>query len=790
MSLDSDLFKKSLEEGALDITVSSILFTGCDYSDCVNAKHVIFQEPITSSPIHGQSHEIYFRPHGHPGLKKLQHDSYSEVILYCANYEETLDLHQSPETSIEPQSPKTLIEPQSSEPLTEPPVISETFPTQDDDASTPPASFSDISTQPAVLEPEKRSLIPSHYSSTEGVSGIKRVESNESKHSVTPIISTESFKLTVDELESDLKKSANFDNLMKHMVQNRNKGRIEMVHVFHFQSYYHIKEILKLFMKNVTFSIVVSDTSEPVNKAKLDQLKEMFSFSSKTLTLVESNNATLEGGDDVFSMNYRNPDDADHKLGASIIDRAFHSVSREAFPFSWYIFGFKLYTFMTSHNISALSVSRHAMLVAEKLNMDRPTVEAALEHLTTNNVVLYFGDILPDVVFVSVDPFSMIFSEVFQKYFNVEGRRSSPVSHKELALTIERHADHFVSVDDFILLFRKLMILAPYKTSYMVPSFLPLLSESERKEAIGTPVVEPLFIKCPFSGYEFISMLTVYLLTMTNTEWEIFVDHESSKPACWYKNCAKFYHKKMECFVTLSFSQEHIEIYYESFQHVTKESQNLSQIITTILHGLEIIRLRLSCHPQFNFCSHMSFQCHCGEGSSLHTAVYDKQLDKLVCTNNASQTPLNDVQRNWLKSGKVVIYSEYPCYDCNVTSDQSIFKDYLTVGNAIKALTPMAEQWVRVSKLLRVPDRVVDSILVSRLEDRDSLRRLVEWWFKNTPNPEWTAIQRIRGNTRCFVCIFKGSLQSLGTIKCWLHRKCSSCALWRCFGYSLYCRKA
>ena len=60
----------------------------------------------------------------------------------------------------------------------------------------------------------------------------------------------------------------------------------------------------------------------------------------------------------------------------------------------------------------------------------------------------------------------------------------------------------------------------------------------------------------------------------------------------------------------------------------------------------------------------------------------------------------------------------------------------------------MAGQWIRVSKLLGVPTAVSDSILVSRLNDESSLRRVVEWWFKNTANPEWTAINAIcQGNS-------------------------------------------
>lgn len=62
----------------------------------------------------------------------------------------------------------------------------------------------------------------------------------------------------------------------------------------------------------------------------------------------------------------------------------------------------------------------------------------------------------------------------------------------------------------------------------------------------------------------------------------------------------------------------------------------------------------------------------------------------------------------------------------------------------MKTLDTIANQWIRTAELLGVPTSIVDSILVSRLQDdRASLRRVVQWWFKNTPNPEWSAIQGV-----------------------------------------------
>ena len=66
------------------------------------------------------------------------------------------------------------------------------------------------------------------------------------------------------------------------------------------------------------------------------------------------------------------------------------------------------------------------------------------------------------------------------------------------------------------------------------------------------------------------------------------------------------------------------------------------------------------------------------------------------------------------------------------------------MNNVILSLEQHAEQWIKIAGLLEIPDYVISSIQVSRLQnDKASLRRVVEWWFKNTHNPEWNAIQDV-----------------------------------------------
>ena len=73
-------------------------------------------------------------------------------------------------------------------------------------------------------------------------------------------------------------------------------------------------------------------------------------------------------------------------------------------------------------------------------------------------------------------------------------------------------------------------------------------------------------------------------------------------------------------------------------------------------------------------------------------------------------------------------------------SDQTLHEP-LTINNIMKHLDQMSNQWIRVANVLELPSFVISSIQVSQLgNDQASLRRVVEWWFKNTANPEWKTI--------------------------------------------------
>ena len=67
----------------------------------------------------------------------------------------------------------------------------------------------------------------------------------------------------------------------------------------------------------------------------------------------------------------------------------------------------------------------------------------------------------------------------------------------------------------------------------------------------------------------------------------------------------------------------------------------------------------------------------------------------------------------------------------------------LSVSKVVKTLRPWSERWMNVAEILQVPSEVISKIRVittGKQSEDSALYKVVEWWFKNSPNPEWTAI--------------------------------------------------
>ena len=613
------------------------MFMGTDHAGCTSAKHLVFQEsvPTTLQPTQLVKHEIYFRAEGDPTLRKVQPDNFDQIIYYSLSFGDNGDEQCTTET---------------------PAIVNPSAPHRK------PAS---AKTSPK--EPSEPATAPTHEPSLEAQAS--------ANHEVSESLE-KSYQQSID-LKKVIEECANMDDFKKLLIKYSN-GKINFFHSLDCGTgFFQMREILKIFIKNVSLFSLVADCSKGLHQNELSLLQEYESFAQRGLVigshcdlassimdppnefakeLLEREFVVKNAENNVFAINCSNPQQPDHATAANIIDHQLCSLAiAKRFPFSWYLFGFRLLQAMSS-GVDTLSVSNDCMVIAESLKMDRPTVEAALEHLTERNMILYFRDILNDVVFSGVNFFSQFFSHLF----NTISQRRNP-SEKELwKLAIVTKADlsdnvsnftHMaqnMSLGSYITLFTKLQILAPYNGSsdaYLLSCLLPILNESDinkmhfQKSSLSAPVI----IKCPSTGYEFMCMLAIFLLSRSNGGWNVLLD-SSGAPVTLFKNCIKFI-VSAHCFVVISFSGGYLKV---TVNYPEQGSWHLWKVGDIILKGLEMSKIILSRPKDFEF--KLSFQCPCG--ISGHTATYNQDRNYVLCDiSNDEVSPLH--YERWLHAGNV-----------------------------------------------------------------------------------------------------------------------------------------
>ena len=323
-------------------------------------------------------------------------------------------------------------------------------------------------------------------------------------------------------------------NTINIMSQYQIKGKIELLHVINCGSnFIKLSEILRVFIRNVTFYAFVTDLSKELQWDDLLQtatpnsklliigtyIKEDVNIQEKIALLHENLSKSSRSENRVFSLNYKTPERQDYVTGCRVIERAMSVTNSKKFPFAWHVFGFKLKECIASSNFIILSVEGHCMKIGKLLNMDRATVKVALQHLSEHNMVLYFKDALPDLVFKGITIFSKIFSSLYDQIKHLGGWQSSIVTRVDLLNEIRVYTDLkyiHVSDKDFMKLFTKLMIMAPFDVDsrYIIPSLLHPLNEMDRKIFCGNSIdlnLIPMIIKCPSTSNEFTSMLISYV---------------------------------------------------------------------------------------------------------------------------------------------------------------------------------------------------------------------------------------------------------------------------------------
>ena len=647
----SAVFQKELNDGRLDLRMATVLFVGLDNSLTLAAKHAVFQDPsgtsVTSTfPV---NHEIYFNVNDtNKLLRRLQSDDFDDIIVssMSSRNEHQIPAEASPALDQKKDDPKEN-ESVISETVTKPSIRGEQPELHTLNQLPQETKYvkidSDDETKIVKLDSEK-------IVKTDETKIFKIDSDHETK--IVKIDSDDEHELTLNEV-------SDFGNFIQHLSRFKNEGKVELYHVLTFNSHHEMSEIYKIFIQNVSLCVMLTESSEHFHAEEMNILRDNLSPSSHGLVIENcsignggAKNSALHqfsdflvkndknnGNGYLFPMNCLNLENADRD---SILSHALSLSSSATFPFSWYLFGFRLVQIMDKKHTA--SVSKDGMKIASELNMDRPATEAALEHLMERNIIIYFRDILNDSIFLDV----RIFSKIFQLLYEKSNRPMGTITQSDFQYAVTS-CTKYVSSNDFSILFLKLMIMAPYSSGdgrYIMPSLLAPLKEATVEDIRKEYDLYPVYFKCPSLGYEFITMLIAFLLNLPGHNWQILKDN-AGYPVCLRKNCVKFQYAKNT--VLLCYLRDVIEVNMRSQDHSGRTFSNVS---ATILRGLEKIKLILNSYHSFSF--NMSFPCHCGKLDHKHSATFSSETGLLKCEHNkkVSTDPTSTTTR-WINvSGK------------------------------------------------------------------------------------------------------------------------------------------
>ena len=364
----------------------------------------------------------------------------------------------------------------------------------------------------------------------------------------------------------------------------------------------------------------------------------------------------------IFPMNAQDPGEAEYRIAEQIRELIMKEGSPEVhkIPLSWYVLEQALRELAQKLGRGVLH-KEECFTIASSLHFTEETFLAALQYLDDLNILFYYPDILPEVVFTDPQIILDKASELVQFSYQLQEERKGVVFKADwrkfqdygvvTAEFLGKFNDHYVegifTPKELIKLFKALLVLINFSpTEFFMPALLRILDseEIEKHRVPRSSVVDPLFIQFPDGPRHgmFCSLIT-FLVSSENHSpfaWELHL--ASGSPICLYRNCARFIIPSFPGSITLIDSFTQFEV------HINAPNTKICEYVrNAIFEGLkrvaEVLHYNDS-RPQ------LAFLCPCKEGST-HAATIGADETLWICSQNVEKWgQVQDKQRVWLQS--------------------------------------------------------------------------------------------------------------------------------------------
>ena len=266
----------------------------------------------------------------------------------------------------------------------------------------------------------------------------------------------------------------------------------------------------------------------------------------------------------IFPLNAKNPGKQDQEVAEELrkaILSAASTLKSHKTPLAWHLLEIALRKLAASLSRSILS-RQECLRVARKLHLSVEEFDAALDHLSQLNLILYYRSLLPDAVFTDAQVIVDKVTELVQYSYTLHGHpdtqlavsgkwlefRDEGVLTENLMTEFPKHYQRglFTASDILKILEHRLIVARTTEGKYFMPSLLLDLPAEEIEKHRTKPLspAAPLVIHFP-DGLApcglFCSLIASLLSPLSPLHWELLRNPTNRvQPECVVRNCIKF----------------------------------------------------------------------------------------------------------------------------------------------------------------------------------------------------------------------------------------------------------
>ena len=394
-------------------------------------------------------------------------------------------------------------------------------------------------------------------------------------------------------------------------------------------------------------------------------------------------NLIMNGNDIIFALNAKNPDVNDKKC-FDLIREKVADLSRAVdvdTPIAFLVLLNDVNKYAEEQRKKVVSVEE-CQAIAERLKMQRLSLEAALIFFNDMSMWMYMPSVLPGLVFVDPQMALDSVNQIVQYSYRVGGGVIKGLAASEYRLWKEGVVSSemlkgeefrgcFVrglfEADDALKLFEKLYIVARLnKREFIMPAMLQTVAEKNMEQYVPAPSehVSPLFLHFRMSRIAKGVFCSTHTCMRSKYGWTTCYKKERGKvvPACLFRNAVRLQHPSKAVEVTLIHALKHFEA------HVDASKADLPCICPEIRDMLvDAVDSAADAFRFKNSRASVAFQCPC-DPDDVHTATPNEAHSMLICTLTKKKIGggLTAAQRVWVGPRITSPGNDIVCVDMDV----------------------------------------------------------------------------------------------------------------------------